>query len=68
VLNSKRDKKNLPVLTSEFNSGRMQCNLKTVSKSTVARAFTAAKMCGCVIPKKPLLRKENVEKRLQFLL
>jgi len=49
VLNSKRDrKKTLPVLTNEFNSGRMQCKLKTVSKSTVARALTPAKICGRV--------------------
>ena len=49
-------------------AGGWNIKLKTVSKSTVARAWTAAKMRDRVGAKKPLLRKQNVKKRLQFAL
>ena len=68
VLNSKRDrKKTFPVLTAEFNMGLTELNLKKLRISTVGRALTDAKMSGRVGARKPLLRKENVAKRLKLL-
>lgn len=67
ALISKRNrKKTLPMLTEEFNNGMIECNLKSVSKTTIARALKLHKMFGRVGAKKPLLRKENIKKRLKF--
>jgi hypothetical protein len=69
ALNSKRDrKKTLPVLTAEFNMGMTELNLRNISKTTIGRALKDAKMYGRVGARKPLLRKENVAKRLKFAL
>lgn len=56
------------MLTEEFNNGLIELNLKSVSKTTVARALKSCKMFGRVGAKKPLLRKENIKKRLKFAL
>ena len=48
------------MLTDEFNNEMIECNLKTFSKTTVARALKLYKMFGRVGAKKPLLRKENI--------
>lgn len=64
---SKRDRrKTLPVITQEFNLGRVAMKQSPVSKSTIRRSLLRMKMKGRVAAKKPLLRKENVRKRLAF--
>ncbi len=60
---SKRDRmKSVPILTNEFNSSRD----RRVSSSTVRRSLLKSKMFGRVAAKKPLLRRQNVKKRLEF--
>ena len=60
---SKRDRrKTLPAITQEFNMGRET----PVSKSTIARSFKRMDIQERVAVKKPLLRKENMKKRLKF--
>lgn len=60
---AKRDRrKTLPEISSEFNSGREF----PVSHSTIRKSLLRWGMFGRVAAKKPLLRKQNIRKRLAF--
>ena len=60
---SKRDRrKTVPEITKDLNFGRQE----QVSISTVRRSLTQIGMKGRVAVKKPLLRKENIRKRLAW--
>ncbi len=63
TLCSKRNRmKTVPVLTYEFNLTRK----KRVSFSCVRRSLKKSRMVGRVAAKKPLLRPQNIKKRLEF--
>lgn len=60
---SKRDRrKTVPQITEEFNLGRANI----VSGSTIRRSLIRSNMKGRVGVKKPLLRQQNIEKRLKW--
>ncbi len=55
-------RKTVRQLTTEFNAGRD----KPVSRRTVLRALAKAGLNGRIAARKPLLRKANIKKRLQW--
>jgi transposase len=62
---SKRDRfKTLPVLQEEFNCGRIK--EEKVCKSVLRKALIKNGLSGRVAAKKPLLRAQNIKKRLAF--
>lgn len=64
VINSLRDRrKTIAILTEEVNLSRKN---NPVSQSTVRRALIENSLKGCVAARKPLLRPQNVKKRLNF--
>lgn len=62
LLSSRDRKKTCAQITEEFNYGRC----RSVSHSTVRKVLLKWNMRGRVAAKKPLLRKQNVAKRLSF--
>lgn len=60
---SKRDRtKHVPIITEEFNSGRD----RKISNTAVRKCLLKWGLKGRVAAKKPLLRKQNIVKRLAF--
>lgn len=62
LISKRNRRKTLPVIATEFNS----VNDNKVSESSVRRSLLRNEMFGRVALKKPLLRKENIEKRYRF--
>lgn len=62
LLSIRDRRKTLPAITSEFNSGRQL----QVSHSTIRRSLLKWGLVGRVAARKPLLRKQNIRKRLAF--
>lgn len=62
LLSKRNRRKTLPEIASDFNVGRQD----SVSHSSIRRALQKNNLNGRVALKKPLLRKQNIEKRLKF--
>lgn len=62
LLSKRNRRKTLPEITSEFNVGSQHI----LSHSSIRRSLLRNKLNGRVALKKPLLRKQNIEKRYQF--
>jgi hypothetical protein len=65
MLIAKRDRfKTCPVVTEEYNLGRE--NAENVSPTLISKTLKKQLFNGRVAAKKPLLRKANIRKRLEF--
>lgn len=62
LISKRNRRKTLPEIASDFNVGRQD----SVSHSSIRRALQKNNLNGRVALKKPLLRKQNIEKRLKF--
>ncbi len=62
LISRRNRRKTLPEITDEFNCGRKW----PVSHSTIRKSLLKWGIKGCVASKKPLLRPQNILKRLAF--